>query len=313
MKRPFRLYKTISIDRESGGVDANVTAIHQHPKYRLIPYVQDGKTLSKAVFDIGILKLSNPIESSDTIQFATLAASGSRPDPPANKTKRGLHEKPEFAPQLLRVDLPVSDIKTCMDKDTAEDTDIICAGGGTIGVMEGDSGSPLIDPKTRQVVGVAARGGALNIVNPQTFTNVGSYIDFITELLEKAPQGGSSPAEETTGNNPTQASPDDDERGRIQRAFALIREIPKLQSAFNEDALLKFQLGSKLQAAEEDLLANLGEADFRLRVEQHFAEFNKIPNVQFAMDKDETLKTQLPLKLSEAKKDLLALGGPAWK
>lgn len=281
----------------------------------MIPYVQDGKTLSKAVFDIGILKLSNPIESSDTIQFATLAASGSRPDVGSLLTAPGwgLHEKPEFAPQLLRVDLPVSDIKTCMDKDTAEDTDIICAGGGTIGVMEGDSGSPLIDPKTRQVVGVAARGGALNIVNPQTFTNVGSYIDFITELLEKAPQGGSSPAEETTGNNPTQASPDDDERGRIQRAFALIREIPKLQSAFNEDALLKFQLGSKLQAAEEDLLANLGEADFRLRVEQHFAEFNKIPNVQFAMDKDETLKTQLPLKLSEAKKDLLALGGPAWK
>lgn len=60
----------------AGGVEAKIASRRAHPDYRLnsrspgLPYANN---------DIGIIKLSSPIEQSDKISYATLAANGSDP------------------------------------------------------------------------------------------------------------------------------------------------------------------------------------------------------------------------------------------
>lgn len=94
---------------------------------------------------------------------------------------------------------------------------------------------------------------------------------------------------------------------QIRRIFNRIRQLPSLQLAFTDDATLKWQLLTQLQAAQKDLTENIGKPDFGTRVKQYFAGFRGIRNVEFAMDKDETLKLELPLQFKEAEEGLLKM------
>lgn len=67
-------------NRREGGVEAKVASRKAHPEYRL----NRKKTGPYANNDIGIIKLSTPIEESEMISFAKLPESGS--DPVANST-----------------------------------------------------------------------------------------------------------------------------------------------------------------------------------------------------------------------------------
>lgn len=64
---------------------------------------------------------------------------------------------------------------------------VVCAGGDGRSVCWQDSGSPLIDQETRQLIGVASfiiGGNSCSPDYPAVFTRVGSYISFIKEYLE---------------------------------------------------------------------------------------------------------------------------------
>lgn len=85
-----------------------------------------------------------------------------------------------------------------MQAAVARDT-IVCAGGGGKNVCDRDSGGPLIDQKTGQLIGVTsfvagtAEEGECTL--PAVYTRVGSYINFIGENLEGL--NSSRPKEQT--------------------------------------------------------------------------------------------------------------------
>lgn len=72
--------KLISIQNyKTGGVEAKIASCKKHPRFgKNFP----GRPGPDVFNDIGILKLSTPIEKSETISYAMLPANGS--DPMAN-------------------------------------------------------------------------------------------------------------------------------------------------------------------------------------------------------------------------------------
>ncbi|KAM3452275.1 hypothetical protein MY5147_008448 [Beauveria neobassiana] len=183
--------KAGSLNRLVGGVGSLVTSKKTHPDYDLL-YETDEEAIP--VHDIGILKLLQPIEKNDTIHigFATLPADGH--DPAVNSTAVAAgwgrqHESGFKVDMLSKVVIPIQARKDC---PKANDT-TICAGGNGKTVCKGDSGGPLVDEKTQQVIGISSwvpkeEGGHHCNLAPASYTRVGSYIPFIEENL-----GGSLP------------------------------------------------------------------------------------------------------------------------
>ncbi|KAM3548058.1 hypothetical protein MY1884_009330 [Beauveria asiatica] len=91
----------------------------------------------------------------------------------------------------------------------------------------------------------------------------------------------------------------------IKKDFDNIRQTPGLESAMKADATLNYQLGTRLNAAEQDLIQNFGDFDFETRVQNHFKDFDDVPNVGFAKEKDVKLNEQLRIAFSAAQKDIL--------
>ncbi|XWW97825.1 hypothetical protein V2A60_005812 [Cordyceps javanica] len=276
-----------SIDRGKGGVAVGIASSHKHLLYY---WIRNSKNDTFPVFDIGVAKLAEPIQTSDAIQFATLPTRDSRPETGSSMTAVGWgwNKAGKDSDQLLKVDLPVSSFEKCPveeGSEAAEDTDIVCAGGGGIGIWRGDSGSPLIDPVSRQVVGVASRGAGQG--KPQIFTNVGSYIDYIMLNVREKSKGQSTV--NTTDDDQTPPSTGEDNSARIRQDFAHIRDLWILKHYLSIKAEVKRDLEAKLQAAEDDLVANVGQPDFATRVERHFAGFTNLDSVKAAMDNDATL------------------------
>lgn len=90
--------------------------------------------------------------------------------------------------ELLKVTIPVHTREYCskLAKGAAGRDTIICAGGNGKGVCKHDSGGPLIDPETKQVIGVSSwviRDKEALFCNnaPAVFTRVGSYVRWIQE------------------------------------------------------------------------------------------------------------------------------------
>ncbi|KAK8912018.1 Trypsin [Metarhizium anisopliae] len=200
--------KAGSLDRKTGGVDAPVASRKPHPGYRLNkPRGGEGRAPDYAINDIGILKLSTPIEQSGAIGYATLPANGS--DPVVNSiaiTAGWGLQKPKLIPggnpvnRLRKVDIPIHAREDCskLDIGAAGRDTIVCAGGEGKNTCKHDSGGPLIDQETREVIGVVSwgikdEGQYYCNLAPAVYTRVGSYIPFIKENL--GPSGsGSGPA-----------------------------------------------------------------------------------------------------------------------
>ncbi|KAM3506119.1 hypothetical protein MY10362_002563 [Beauveria mimosiformis] len=91
----------------------------------------------------------------------------------------------------------------------------------------------------------------------------------------------------------------------IKKDFDNIRQTPSLEFAIKADATLEYQLGAKLNAAEQDLIKNFDDFDFETRVQKHFKDFDSVRNVGFAKKKDATLNFQLPIAFSKAQEDIL--------
>ncbi|XWW94261.1 hypothetical protein V2A60_002204 [Cordyceps javanica] len=148
--------------------------------------------------DVAILKLATPIEKSSDIDYATLPPAGSDAAVGSNATAAGWGHTLPVTPEstdlaypynLLKVVLPIRARKDCAHYQNIGERDtIICAGGSGKNVCSQDSGGPLFDEKTGELLGVVSQGtrdenNEMCNQTPAAFTRVGSYIDFINSHL----------------------------------------------------------------------------------------------------------------------------------
>ncbi|KAK8912081.1 Trypsin [Metarhizium anisopliae] len=173
-----------SLNKDSGGVVAEVESVVDHPDYKV--FVGDVNN------DIAILKLSTPIEESETISYAKLPASGSSPvidsiAVAAGWGGTGMREKSAPSDKLLKVAMPirVMDSTFCTGNPIQLPDTKVCAIGDDVqrgDTRGGDSGGPLIDQETGQLIGITS-------VGPR-YTKVSSFIPFIDAINNGAHNGG---------------------------------------------------------------------------------------------------------------------------
>nr|DBA15755.1 TPA: hypothetical protein GDO54_003223 [Pyxicephalus adspersus] len=146
--------------------------------------------------DIALIKLSQPVEVSDTIQPACLPADGAilANNAPCFVTGWGrLYTNGPIADNLQQALLPVVDYETCSKSDwwgfQVRNT-MVCAGGdGIVSGCNGDSGGPLncqAASGSWEVHGVVSFGSGVSCnyeKKPTVFTRVSAYIDWINEKI----------------------------------------------------------------------------------------------------------------------------------
>ncbi|KJK77159.1 hypothetical protein H634G_07580 [Metarhizium anisopliae BRIP 53293] len=169
------LVRAASLDRETGGTVSEVASFKIHPNY-------DGHVNNAYPHDIAILKLSTSIQESNIIRYgyANLAASGSDPVPDSIALAPGwglLEFSGPMPDKLRQVYVPIRARESCKDATEA----MVCAGGDGKDTCTGDSGGPLIDRETGQVVGIVSSG--VGCGGTGLYTRVASYISFINENL----------------------------------------------------------------------------------------------------------------------------------
>ncbi|KJK76484.1 hypothetical protein H634G_08072 [Metarhizium anisopliae BRIP 53293] len=187
-----------SLQHRAGGKEAKIASRKPYPDYKLnkrnpaLPYADN---------DIGIIKLSSPIEEGDKISYATLPEDGSDPVVGSMATVAGWgQQEPTFAllgeaaEFMANVTIPVHAREVCakMDADVGDRDTVVCAGGKGKNACIYDGGSPLIDEKTKRVIGVTSWGirdenGDFCGQAPMLFTRVGRYISFIHENMGGSP------------------------------------------------------------------------------------------------------------------------------
>ncbi|KAF3006058.1 hypothetical protein E8E13_010918 [Curvularia kusanoi] len=135
-----------TLNRNSGGVTSQVSAIYMHPNYNRNTFDSD----------VAILKLRTSISQSSTIRYATLAASGSDPAANSAATVAGwgnTQNSAESSTTLRKVDVPIIARSTCAanyQRDSPPKTvtsNMVCAGyqEGGKDSCQGDSGGPIVN------------------------------------------------------------------------------------------------------------------------------------------------------------------------
>ncbi|QLI73247.1 Trypsin [Metarhizium brunneum] len=173
-----------SLDKDTGGVVAQVGSRLRHPDYVLNGHHND----------IAILKLSTPIQASQTIGYAKLPASGLNPVIGSTAVAAGWGSTVELlgtvSDKLRRVTLPVDAPDECFDleidagKGFQNHLDTrVCAGERGKDTGRGDSGGPLIDQETRQLIGVTSSVPLGAQYGRGFYTRVSSFIPWINQNL----------------------------------------------------------------------------------------------------------------------------------
>ncbi|OAR05758.1 hypothetical protein LLEC1_06788, partial [Akanthomyces lecanii] len=164
-----------SHDTTQGGVESTVVSLTAHP----------GFTMENLDHDVAILKLSDPIKESDTIQYAKLPEAGSDAMP-GTKTVGGWGAEVDHGPvvqQLKVLNLKLINREQCQQiapKTNRITENMICAGEGVEDSCQGDSGGPLIDAQTGVLEGVVSFGwGCASQGLPAVYARVGNHLDFI--------------------------------------------------------------------------------------------------------------------------------------
>ncbi|KAK8917966.1 hypothetical protein H634G_09623 [Metarhizium anisopliae BRIP 53293] len=181
-----------TLNAEEGGVIANISSRKAHPNYK-----QQTTAYDVPENDIAILKLSTPIVESNLINYALLPVDGSSPVANSIAIAAGWGYNYDASRssnhQLIKVALPVRGREVCEKIApkifTGKDT-FLCVGGDGKGVCNKDSGGPLIDRETGQLIGLTSFGMGrypCGPKNPSVFTRISGYISFIKENM-----GGSS-------------------------------------------------------------------------------------------------------------------------
>ncbi|KAM9299595.1 chymotrypsin-like elastase family member 2A [Gastrophryne carolinensis] len=147
-------------------------------------------------YDISLLKLSEPVEYSDTIQPACLPPAGYilPHNYPCYVTGWGNLQTNGPAPDALQQALlPVVDYATCSQSDwwgRSVATNMVCAGGdGIVSSCYGDSGGPLNCKNSNgafEVNGIVSFGSSLGcnyLKKPPVFTRVSDFNDWISTTI----------------------------------------------------------------------------------------------------------------------------------
>uniref|UniRef100_A0A8C2SNZ7 Chymotrypsin C n=1 Tax=Coturnix japonica TaxID=93934 RepID=A0A8C2SNZ7_COTJA len=176
---------------DDGAVVAEVEKIIVHEKWNSFLII-DSK--GYGCNDIALIKLSQPVQRSDTIQAACLPPNGLELENgyPCEITGWGrLSTNGPLAEVLQQARLPVVDHETCSQSDWwggLVRTSMVCAGGdGVVAGCNGDSGGPLSCQRNGlwEVHGIVSFGsswGCNTAKKPTVFTRVSAYIDWINEV-----------------------------------------------------------------------------------------------------------------------------------
>ncbi|PSN67656.1 serine endopeptidase [Corynespora cassiicola Philippines] len=161
------------------GADADVASYTIHPNYNS----------SRYEWDIALIKLATPIETSANIAYAKLPAPGSEPaaGTPVTVAGWGTVSNTTLAssPDLLKLDINVVDRDVCQQgldfTGVTITPDMLCAGdlAGGRDSCWGDSGGPLVD-ESGTLVGAVSWGW--NCAQPGlsgVYANIGNLLSFI--------------------------------------------------------------------------------------------------------------------------------------
>ncbi|XP_056400086.1 chymotrypsin-C-like [Hyla sarda] len=175
------------LEEEEGSVIISPEKIIVHEKYSSFLLIRN---------DIALIKLSEPVQVSDTVQPACLPAKGAvlSHDFPCYVTGWGrLYTNGPIADNLQQALLPVVDHATCSKSDWWSfqvTTDMVCAGGdGIVSGCNGDSGGPLncqAADGSWEVHGVVSFGSGVSCnyeKKPTVFTRVSAYQDWINDKI----------------------------------------------------------------------------------------------------------------------------------
>ncbi len=155
---------------------------------------------------------------------------------------------------MAKVNISVHAREVCakLDPDVKDRDTVLCAGGDGKNGCKYDSGGPLIDQATGQVIGISSwtiadEEGLMCNKAPMVFTRVGSYISFIEEGLKAKPD--STPAMPTT--TPTEAN-----KPVAEPSMPTNDQGPKAK----EDELCSTAAGSnKYKVSEDDCRRMVGQ------------------------------------------------------
>ncbi|KAH7400627.1 trypsin-like cysteine/serine peptidase domain-containing protein [Phaeosphaeria sp. MPI-PUGE-AT-0046c] len=181
LRNPSLRIRAGSLNKASGGVLSTVSSFVLHPNYN------DANSES----DIAILKLSTPVQTSSTISYAKLAASGSDPVAGSVATVAGWGDQTQNgnnSPAALRkVDVPIISRATCRNNYSASAVSdrMFCAGlaNGGKDSCQGDSGGPIVD-SSKTLIGVVSWGkGCAQPGLPGVYSRIGALSSFVTSNL----------------------------------------------------------------------------------------------------------------------------------
>ncbi|XP_029434186.1 chymotrypsin-C [Rhinatrema bivittatum] len=174
------------LEDEAGSVTIAPETIIVHEKWNSLFIIND----------IALIKLSEHVEVSDTVQPACLPADGAllAQNFPCYVTGWGrLYTNGPIADNLQQALLPVVDHATCTQRDwwgSQVKATMVCAGGdGVVSGCNGDSGGPLNclgDDGAWEVHGIVSFGSGLSCnyaKKPTVFTRVSAYIDWINQKI----------------------------------------------------------------------------------------------------------------------------------
>ncbi|KAK0101376.1 hypothetical protein ONS95_006551 [Cadophora gregata] len=168
-----------SMNWHSGGTVSNVTAIKLHPSYRP----------TNGQFDIALWHLGTPIESSDTISYARIVSQGYDPVVGLSATTAGWgntaeDQTVEGSADLRWVNVPVAARQDCSIYGQATANEICAGGEEGKGSCPNDSGGPIWDAETGEVMGTVHSGGGCGLKGvPILYTNLGTMSDWVRQNI----------------------------------------------------------------------------------------------------------------------------------
>ncbi|CAH0032570.1 unnamed protein product [Clonostachys rhizophaga] len=166
-----------SLNWASGGIQVNISSYAVRPSFNL----------ETADNDLAMVHLADPILEAESIGYATLPSQGSDPVDGSLTTVIGwgyVEENGSGRSDVLRkVSIPVVSRDKCqvayLNSNITEN--MFCAGTGGKGSCDYDSGGPVIDQATGEVVGLVSWGnGCARSDYPGVYVRVGNYVDYIT-------------------------------------------------------------------------------------------------------------------------------------
>ncbi|KAI1946642.1 hypothetical protein LOZ35_001447 [Ophidiomyces ophidiicola] len=176
----FAWVRAGSLTKDEGGIQVRIASKVEHPDY--IWYSNDN--------DITLLHLDKPIHESPTVRYAKLPKKDSEPAPHslAKTAGWGADKTNATVRPLLHVTIPIVRRRDCQNsyirapRPRTITRDMVCAGAPERDACNGDSGGPLYDLKTNELIGIVSWGeGCGSPTYPGVFTRVSKYVDWIRQ------------------------------------------------------------------------------------------------------------------------------------